>query len=412
MASENVARPPDADAKAAPREATTAATGWRRWVPWALVVLACVLALVAALNVWVKRQALNTDNFANASSQLIEDPAIRSAVSVYLVNQLYQNVDVGQALEQRLPPVAKPLAPTIASALQPALIRSTDTLLGRPRVQQAFEQAVRRAHQLFIAVLDGKHELLVSTNGNVVLDLRPILEQLVNQTGIGERLLQQLPPDAGQITVMKGDQLGTARKGVKVVRAMSYFLLFLVLALIAAAMWIARGRRRTILFASGVGIVIAGLVILIVHRLAGSYIVDALTTNPDAKKPVTAVWAIETQLLRNVGRQHRHLRRPRRHRSVDRRAIASGDISAARRAARASAARLRRAGDHRSHPSRHRPYRRGPHLPPARRVRGRVHRPRGVTPADESRASRRSGSGWLGRDSLPCSPCSRSPSLG
>ena len=66
-------------------------------------------------------------------------------------------------------------------------------------------------------------------------------------------------------------------------------------------MWIARGRRRTILFASGVGIVIVGLVILIVHRLAGSYIVDALTTNPDAKKPVTAVWAIETQLLRNVG---------------------------------------------------------------------------------------------------------------
>ena len=270
-------------------------------MPWALVVLACVLALVAALNVWVKRQALSTDNFANASSQLIEDPAIRSAISVYLVNQLYQNVDVGQALEQRLPPVAKPLAPTIASALQPALIRSTDTLLGRPRVQQAFEQAVRRAHQLFIAVLDGKHELLVSTNGNVVLDLRPILEQLVNQTGIGERLLEQLPPDAGQITVMKGDQLGTARKSVKVIRAMSYFLLFLVLALIAAAMWIARGRRRTILFASGVGIVIVGLVILIVHRLAGSYIVDALTTNPDAKKPVTAVWAIETQLLRNVG---------------------------------------------------------------------------------------------------------------
>jgi hypothetical protein len=123
----------------------------------------------------------------------------------------------------------------------------------------------------------------------------------VNQTGIGGRLLEQLPPDAGQITVMKGDQLGTARKGVKVIRAMSYFLLFLVLALVAAAMYIARGRRRTILFATGVGIVITGLVILIIHRLAGSYIVDALTKNPDAKKPVTAVWAIETQLLRNVG---------------------------------------------------------------------------------------------------------------
>ena len=100
---------------------------------------------------------------------------------------------------------------------------------------------------------------------------------------------------------MKGDQLETARKSVKVLRATSYFLLFLVLALVAAAMCIARGRRRTILLATGVAIVIIGLIILIIHRLAGSYIVDALTTNPDAKKPVTAVWAIETQLLRNVG---------------------------------------------------------------------------------------------------------------
>jgi hypothetical protein len=301
MASEDVAHPPDVAAKPQKFEATAAATGWRRWVPWALVVLACVLALAAALNVWVKRQALDTNNFTSASSQLIEDPEIRSAISVYLVNQLYQNVDVAQALEQRLPPAADPLSTTIAAALQPALIRITDTALGRPKVQQAFEAAVRRAHELFIAVLDGKHGILVSTNGNVVLDLRPILETVVNQTGIGARLLEQLPPDAGQITVMKGDQLQNARKGVKVVRATSYFLLFLVLALVAAAMWIARGRRRTILLATGVGIVIVGLVVLVVHRLAGSYIVDALTTNPDAKKPVTAVWAIETQLLRNVG---------------------------------------------------------------------------------------------------------------
>ncbi len=301
MASENVAHPPDRAAQAPPRDGTTAATGWRRWVPWLLIVLAALITLLAALNVWVKRQALSTNNFTDASSQLLENDDIRNAISVYVVNQIYDNVDVSQALEQRLPPATKPLAPTIAAALQPALVRTTDTLLGRPRVQQAFERSVRRSHQLFIAVLDGKHDVLVATNGNVVLNLRPILEQVVDQTGFGERILQKLPPDAGEITVMKGTQLETARKGVKVLRAASYFLLFLVLALIAAAMWIARGRRRTMLLAAGVSFVVVGLVILVVHRLAGAYVVDALTNNPDAKKPVDAVWAIETQLLRNVG---------------------------------------------------------------------------------------------------------------
>jgi hypothetical protein len=301
MASERVAHPPNVAAKPQKLEATGAATGWRRWTPWLLIVLAAIIALAAALNVWVKRQALNTDNFTSASSQLLEDDEIRSALSVYIVNQLYENVDVSKAIEQRLPPATKPLAPTVAAALQPALVRTTDTILGRPRIQQAFEAAVRRAHELFIAVLDGKHGILVSTNGNVVLDLRPILEEVVNQTGIGERVLQQLPPDAGEITVMKGNQLETARKSVKLIRATSYFLVFLVLALIAAAIYIARGRRRTMLFAAGASFVIVGLVVLLVHRLAGSYVVDALTNNPDATKPVDAVWTIETELLRNVG---------------------------------------------------------------------------------------------------------------
>jgi hypothetical protein len=301
MASERVAHPPNVAAKPQKLEATGAAMGWRRWTPWLLIVLAAIIALAAALNVWVKRQALNTDNFTSASSQLLEDDEIRSALSVYIVNQLYENVDVSKAIEQRLPPATKPLAPTVAAALQPALVRTTDTILGRPRIQQAFEAAVRRAHELFIAVLDGKHGILVSTNGNVVLDLRPILEEVVNQTGIGERVLQQLPPDAGEITVMKGNQLETARKSVKLIRATSYFLVFLVLALIAAAIYIARGRRRTMLFAAGASFVIVGLVVLLVHRLAGSYVVDALTNNPDATKPVDAVWTIETELLRNVG---------------------------------------------------------------------------------------------------------------
>src|SRR3954467_1160064 len=133
LASEHVAHPQDIAAKPQKREATAAVTGWRRWTPWLLIVLAAIIALAAALNVWVKRQALNTNNFTDASSQIIENPDVRNALSVYLVNQLYEKVDVPKALEQRLPPVAQPLAPTIASALQPALVSSTERLLGRPR---------------------------------------------------------------------------------------------------------------------------------------------------------------------------------------------------------------------------------------------------------------------------------------
>jgi hypothetical protein len=207
-------------------------------------VLATIIALVSALNLWVKRQALSTDAWTNASSKMLADPEIRNAVSVYMVNQLYQKVDVGQALEERLPPATKPLAPTIAGALEPALVQLADNILGRPRMQQLWKQANRRAHQLLIALLDGKHGLLVSTNGNVVLDLRPLLDQFVEQTGLGGRIQQKLPPDAGQLVVLKGNQLDVARKTVKVIRVLSFLLTFVVLAMFAVAVYLAHGRRR------------------------------------------------------------------------------------------------------------------------------------------------------------------------
>jgi hypothetical protein len=290
--------PAGADAR---DSATVASTGWRRWSPWVLIVLAAAIALVSGLNVWVKRQALSTDNWTNASSQLLENSEIRNAISVYLVDQLYENVDVGQALAERLPPETKPLAAPVAAALEPALVRTASTVLGRPRVQALWENANRRAHELFIAVLDGKEDVLESTNGDVVLNLRPLLEQLVAETGLGERVLERLPPDAGQIVVMQGNQLEFARSTVKAVRVLSYFLSFLVLGLFAVAVYIARGRRQRMLMAIGVSLVVVGLLVLVVRRLAGNYLVDALTSNADAEKPVSAAWAIGTELLRDVG---------------------------------------------------------------------------------------------------------------
>jgi hypothetical protein len=279
----------------------TKATGWRRWLPWVLVVVAAVVGLVSALNIWVTRQALNTDNWTNSSAQLLENPEIRNAVSVYLVDQVYQNVDVSQALANRLPPQAKGIAAPLAAALEQPAVQTADRLLARPRVQALWEEANRKAHTLFMAVIDGKHDVLASTNGNVVLDLRALLEQVVQRTGLGSRLLERLPPDAGQIVVMKGNQLETARKGVKVIRVLSFFLFFLVLGLFALAVYIARGRRRTLLMGVGTSVFLVGLLVLVARRYLGDYLVNALTSSPDSEKPVSAVWAIETNLLRNVG---------------------------------------------------------------------------------------------------------------
>ena len=288
-----------AAAKTAPKEkGNSIGPGW---LPWVLIFLAALIALVSALNVWVKRQALDTNNWTNSSAQLLENDKVRGALSVYLVDQLYQNVNVGQELQTQLPPQLKGVAAPLAGALRQLLVRTADAILARPRVQELWKEANRRAHKRFIALLDGHKSALESTNGNVVLNLEPLIEQLTQQGGFVGRLATKIPPDAGQIVILKSNQLETARKAIKVLRVLSYFLVFLVLALYALAVYLARGRRQRLLMGVGVSAFIVGLLVLVVRRLAGNYFVDALNTNAVNKDAVTVVWAIETNLLRNVG---------------------------------------------------------------------------------------------------------------
>jgi hypothetical protein len=274
---------------------------WRMILAWVLVVLAAVLTLVGALDIWVKRQALDTNNWVDTSGKLLENQKITNALSVYMVNQLYDNVDVQAALEQRLPDQLDPLAPVVASGLRPALVRVAQDVLQRPKVQQLWKLANRRAHQEFIDILDNKNELLKTTNGNVVLDLHPIIAQLEQRGGLGAKLAQKLPPDAGQLVIMKSKQIDTGRKVVKAIRIFSVFLAIIVLALFALAVWLARGRRRVVILGSGISLVLAGLLILVARRFLGDYVVDALAKQPAGKDAAHAVWSIGTSLLRNIG---------------------------------------------------------------------------------------------------------------
>ena len=208
-----------------------------------LVVLACVLALAAALNVWVKRQALDTNN------SRMRAPAHRGPRD--------QERDLGLPGQPALPerrrrpsaraassPGGEPLAPTIAAALQPALIRLTDTPSAGPRCSRRSSGGPPRPRALHKPCSTASTGSSSRRTATWCWTYDRSSSTAVNQTGHRRQAPQQLPPDAGQITVMKGNQLQNARKSVKVVRATGYFLLFLVLALVAAAMWIARGRRR------------------------------------------------------------------------------------------------------------------------------------------------------------------------
>jgi hypothetical protein len=273
---------------------------WRHVAVWALIFLAALIGFIGALTVWVQRQALETDAWVATSSRLLEDDEIRGALSIYLVDQLYANVDVPAELQARLPPATKPLAGPLAAALRELSVRAADELLSRPAAQTLWENANRKAHEALIRIIDDKGKLVGTANGNVVLDLRPFIEQLAARTAIGNRIDEKLGPNAGQITIMKSDQLGKVQKVVKVIRALSVFILFAVIALFALAVYLAAGQRRVTLRAVGITTIVVGILLLVVRKLAGSWLVDTLTSTQAVRSPANHAWLIGTDLLAGI----------------------------------------------------------------------------------------------------------------
>jgi Short C-terminal domain len=269
----------------------------RRLLPLTLITLGSVLALLAIFALWANRQLLDTDNWTETSSGLLEDDEIRGQLAIFLVDELYANVDVPAELAEALPPRLQPLAGPAAGALQNLGVRGVDTLLERPRAQALWEEANRRAHTRLLQVVeDGGGDAVSTGGGNVTLDLKALLEQSSERFGVGGRLADRLPEDAAAITLLKSDELELAQDGVRFLKALAIILLILSIGLLALGVYLAQGWRREALRACGIGLIMAAIAALIARSLAGDAVVGLAKTA--AVEPALGnTWSLSTSLL-------------------------------------------------------------------------------------------------------------------
>jgi hypothetical protein len=272
----------------------------RRWLVRGLLVVATLLAIASVFAVWANRQVLDADNWAETSSELLENQAIRTQLADYLVDQVYAQVDVTGEVRAALPPRLDPLAGPAANGLRQLAERRTERLLDRPRVQLAWEEANRVTAQQFIDIAEGDSRAITLSGNAVVLDVRQVLVDLVRRLGGSGRLVGKIPPDAGRIKVMSSDQVSGLQNSVTAVRGLSAVLPGLAVALFALAVYLSPGRRRRVLAYAGVGFIVAGLVVLIGRNVLGGFVVDSLATTAGIRPATEAVWSIGTDMLRDV----------------------------------------------------------------------------------------------------------------
>lgn len=270
----------------------------RRIAVWTLIVLGGLILLIGSLTTWVKRQLLDTDTWVDSSSALLDDPEVRNALATYAVDELFSNVDVAARLQERLPDRADALAQPAVTALYETAIRTADAVLATPQVQEVWAEVNRRAHTRLVDVLEGNEGGRITTEGgDVVLDLSDLITRIAERLGVAG----DLPEGAGEIVVMRSDQLALAQDGVRTVKVLSSLVTLVVLGIFGLAVWLARGWRRKVLMAASVTVLVVGALLLVARRVAGDAIVDALVSTTSVEPAAATVWLIQTEIMRDIG---------------------------------------------------------------------------------------------------------------
>ena len=273
----------------------------RRRLTKALVIAGSLLAVVAIFATWAERQALDTDDWVKTSGRLLEREAIRDAIANFAVDELYKNVDVEAELEQRLPKDFKGLSGPASSGLRELGIEGAQRALASARFQQIWKDANRIAHEDLIAIIEDRSDVVAADEGRVVLNLKPLIEQVATRLGIGADLAEKLPADAGRVTILTADQIGTAQTIAKAIRGAALVTSLLTLALFALAIYLSPGYRWITCLSSGVGLILAGLAVLILRGVTGGIVVDELAAE-SVRTAGDEAWSTGTDLLASIAR--------------------------------------------------------------------------------------------------------------
>lgn len=273
---------------------------WRGPVARILTILGVLLVVASIVANYVDRQALGKSDFKQAAQQMAADPAIQQQVALALTDRLFSRVDVQARLEQRLPKDLKGLAGPITGATRPLSQRLVVQLLQRPRFQQAFVTALVAGQQQVVKVLDDRTKYIQTQGENVTVELRPLLVELSQELPLVPDLSNKLPADAGSIVLFKASQLKTAQTLTHGLRLVAAWIWVVALALWIAAVYLARDRRKEIR-AIAIGFIVIGLVVLLLRRLAGDYLINKLSATPSQDQAIRNVWNILTRLLIDAG---------------------------------------------------------------------------------------------------------------
>jgi hypothetical protein len=293
------------DDNAAGQSSTTKPSPWRSLSVGVLIVIGCALIALGSIAVWLEYTLLETDEYVDTVAPLTSEPAVAEALSAFIVEEVVRETnaeaELEMALRENLGPEAANFSGIIASSVSTGAENVVSDLIASEEFEALWEEANRAAHSEALAAIKNEDSALVESEGVVELDLKPVVERVVEQLA-GETDLQiSVPEDVGRVELFEDKgQLKEVQDAANVLEALSWVLLVVALIVFVLAIWLSRGRWRSVM-QIGFGLIIVALLTTVILRFVRSLTIDQVA-DPDL--PDEAVAAIWDTLIRNLETQN------------------------------------------------------------------------------------------------------------
>jgi hypothetical protein len=251
--------------------------GWRGPVATVLIVLGCVLAPISVIAVWSANEVSNTTRYVENVSPLISEPAVRSALTDRISTAVNDEIDVpaitkqvaAQLSSRGLPKVGalvSNFSGSIASGVAGFIHSTVARVVASQQVARLWVQGNRLVHQQLVLALEGKKSSITVSNGQVVIGLAPIIDQVKHDLAArGLTIVDKLPPINPTFPLFSAKYLVQAQSLYRLLTTLKWALPVLTLILLAAGVYIARRHRRALI---GAGLGLAASMLVLAAALA------------------------------------------------------------------------------------------------------------------------------------------------
>ncbi|MEN0072476.1 MAG: hypothetical protein AAGC63_15975, partial [Propionicimonas sp.] len=243
---------------AQPGEPGTKGGRGRTVVAVALIVLGSLLVPVSIMAGWAREMLGDTDAFVATLGPVIEDPAVQDYAAQQVASAVSDSLDLDGLVDavvdglldvverERARAALDALRVPAADGLRAAIEDGTRQVVSSDRFAQAWTQALRRSHEIALAVLESDSSSVVGVvDGGLGLQLGPLVAEV--RSSLQERgfaLASRIPDTDRTILLVPAANLPQIQAAYQVAMAVGYWLALAALALVVAGVALSRQPAR------------------------------------------------------------------------------------------------------------------------------------------------------------------------